>query len=83
MQEIAIFRGTVGAGYAPPATVYYNEYNGMVCRHGYYAARCSRPDITIYRENRTERSRPFPTNLPEMGALPITAYLPAICREGS
>ena len=32
---------------APPATQYYNEYNGLACRHGYYAARCSRPDITI------------------------------------
>ena len=34
---------TVGAGHAPPATQYYNEYNGLACRGGYYAARCSRP----------------------------------------
>ena len=40
-------RCAVGAGHAPPATVYYNEYNGLVCRHGYYAARYDRPDITI------------------------------------
>ena len=72
----------VGAGQAPPATVCYNEYNGLACRHGYYAARCNHPDITIYRVNRTERSRPFPTNLPGIGALPIIAYLPVIRREG-
>ena len=34
-------RCTVGAGHAPPATVYYNEYNWLVCRGGIYAARCS------------------------------------------
>ena len=60
----------VGAGHAPPATVYYNEYNGLVCRGGIYAARCCCPDITIYRANRTERSRPFPTNLPEICIFP-------------
>ena len=49
----------VGAGQAPPATVYYNEYNGLACRGGIYAARCSHPDITNYRVNRPERSRPF------------------------
>ena len=26
----------VGAGYAPPATEYYNEYNGLACRGGIY-----------------------------------------------
>ena len=56
----------VGAGHAPPATVYYNEHDGLVCRHGYYAARCSHTDIATQRINCTERSRPFPTNLPEM-----------------
>ena len=34
-------RCTVGAGHAPPATVYYNEYNGLVCRGGIYAARAT------------------------------------------
>ena len=29
----------VGAGYAPPATLYYTEYDGLVCRGGIYAAR--------------------------------------------
>ena len=55
----------------------------VICRHGYYAARCSQPGKSTQRANRTERSRPFPTNLPEIGALPITAHLPVICREGS
>ena len=73
----------VGAGHAPPATVCYNEYNGLACRHGYYAARCNHPDITIYRVNPTGRSRPSPTNLPGIGSLPIIAYLPVIRREGS
>ena len=59
----------------PAARAYYKEIeytegwlknHGFVCRGGIYAARCSSPDITIYRENCTERSRPFPTNLPEM-----------------
>ena len=36
-------RHPVGAGHAPPATIYYNEYNGLACRGGIYAARCSRP----------------------------------------
>ena len=37
----------VGAGYAPPATVYDNEYNVVVCRGGIYAARqfCSSRSI--------------------------------------
>ena len=60
----------VGAGHAPPAIVHYNEQYGLVCRGGIYAARCNRPDITNYRANRTERSRPFPTNLPEICILP-------------
>ena len=57
----------------PAARAYYKEIEYTVIttlrvirRHGYYAARCSHPDITIYRANCTERSRPFPTNLPEM-----------------
>ena len=25
----------VGAGYAPPATIYYNQYNGLACRGGH------------------------------------------------
>ena len=33
----------IGAGHAPPATVCYNEYYGLACRGGIYAARCSRP----------------------------------------
>ena len=76
-------KGAVGAGYAPPETVYDNKYNGLVCRGGIYAARCSHTDIATQWANCTERSRPFPTNRPEIGALPITAYLPVICREGS
>ena len=71
--KIAIFRGTVGAGHAPPATVYYNEYNGMVCRHGYYAAHCSRTDNAIYRASRTGRIYASPTNLPEMGGFEVNA----------
>ena len=51
----------VGAGHAPPATIYCNEYTGLVCRGGIYAARCSRTGNAIYRVNGTERSRPFPT----------------------
>ena len=73
LQKIAIFRGTVGAGHAPPATVYYNEYNGMVCRHGYYAAHCSRTDNAIYRASRTGRIYASPTNLPEMGGFEVNA----------
>ena len=46
-------RHPVGVGHAPPATEYYNEYNGLVCRGGIYAARRNRPDVTIYRENCT------------------------------
>ena len=38
----------------------------VVRRHGYYAARCSHPGKSTQWVNRTERSRPFPTNLPEM-----------------
>ena len=34
-------RCTVGAGHAPPATVYYNGHNGLVCRGGIYAARAT------------------------------------------
>ena len=41
------------------------------------------PDITIYWGDPTGRIYASPTNLPEMGALPITAYLPVIRREGS
>ena len=50
-----------GAGYAPPAVKHLRKNRGLVRRGGIYAARCSRPDITIYRVNRAERSRPFPT----------------------
>ena len=63
----------VGAGYAPPATVYYNEYNGMVCRGGINAARCSRTDNAIYRASRTGRIYASPTNLPEMGDFAVGA----------
>ena len=72
----------VGAGQAPPATVCYNEYNGLACRGGIYAARCNYPDIAIYRVNPTGRIYASPTNLPGIGALPIIAYLPVIRREG-
>ncbi len=41
------------------------------------------PDITNYRVNRTGRIYASPTNLPEIRILPIIAYLPVICREGS
>ena len=59
------------------------QKNGLNCRGGIYAARCSRPGKSTYRVNRTGRIYASPTNLPEMIALPITAYLPAICRERS
>ena len=38
---------TAGAGHAPPATLYYTEYDGLVCRGGIYAARqfCSSSPI--------------------------------------
>ena len=49
---------------------YYTEYNGLVGRGGIYAARCSCTGKSIYRVNGTERSRPFPTNLPIMGVFP-------------
>ena len=52
-------------------------------RGGIYAARCSRPDKSTYRVNGTERSRPFPTNLPEICIFPIITYLPVIRREGA
>ena len=57
---------TVGAGYAPPAGKWWRKNHGLVCRGGIYAARCSHPDITIYRENRTGRIYASPTNLPEI-----------------
>ena len=41
----------VGAGHAPPATVYCNEYNGLIRRGGIYAARCSHPGKSTYRAN--------------------------------
>ena len=41
------FNGLVGAGHAPPATIYQNEYNGLACRGGIYAARRSRPDNAV------------------------------------
>ena len=63
----------VGAGHAPPATVYYNEYNRLGCRHGYYAARCSQPINATYRANRTGRIYASPTNLPEMGGFAAIA----------
>ena len=55
----------------------------VICRGGIYAARCRRPNITIYRKNRTGRIYASPTNLPGTGILPIIACLPVICREGS
>ena len=55
----------------------------VTCRGGIYAARCNCPDITNYRVNRTERSRPFPTTCRKQAFSPITAYVPVICREGS
>ena len=63
--------------------IHYNKYNGLVCRGGIYAARCNHPGNAIYRVNGTERSRPFPTNLPEICIFPIISYLPVIRREGS
>ena len=41
------------------------------------------PKNAVYRENRTGRIYASPTNLPEIGALPIIAYHPVIRREGS
>ena len=66
----------VGAGHAPPATVCYNEYNGLACRGGIYAARAAIPLLPTYRANRTGRIYASPTNLPKMGALPITTCRP-------
>ena len=37
----------------PPATVCYNEYNRLACRHGYYAARCNHPVNETQRVNAT------------------------------
>ena len=54
-----------GGRVAPPATIYYNEYNGLACRGGIYAARRSRPDNAVYRVNRTGRIYASPTNLPK------------------
>ena len=51
-------------------------------RGGIYAARCNRPDIMIYWANPTGRIYASPTNLPEIGALPITAYLPLFVGRG-
>ena len=73
----------VGAGYAPPATVYYNEYDGLACRGGIYAARCNHPGNAIYRENAMGRIYASPTNPPGTGILPIVACLPVVRREGS
>ena len=56
----------VGAGHAPPATVCYNQYNGLTCRGGIYAARCNHPYIATQRLNRTGRIYASPTNLPEI-----------------
>ena len=38
----------------------------VICRGGINAARCSRADITIYRQNRRGRIYASPTNLPEI-----------------
>ena len=38
----------------------------VIRRGGIYAARCSHPDITIYRVNRTGRNYASPTNLPKI-----------------
>ena len=51
-RTIPVLRGnkmyrTVGAGHAPPATLHYNEYHGLVRRGGIYAARRSRPDNAV------------------------------------
>ena len=43
----------------------------------------SHPVNETQRANRTGRIYASPTNLPEIGTLPITAYLPVIRREGS
>ena len=55
----------------------------VIRRGGIYAARCNHTDIATQRTNGTGRIVASPTNLPEMDALPITAYLPVACREGS
>ena len=65
---IATLRSNRTAGWGHPVLRgngdLYKHY-GLVCRGGINAARCSHPDNAAYRANRTERSRPFPTNLPE------------------
>ena len=48
----------------------------VIRRGGIYAARCSQPGNATHRANGTGRIYASPTNLPEIGALPITAYLP-------
>ena len=70
-------------GVTPPATVFYNEYNGLVRRGGIYAARCSHPDISIYRANRKGRIYASPTNRLFMGCFPVGAghAPPAVLRK--
>ena len=48
----------------------------VIRRGGIYAARCSQTGNATHRANGTGRIYASPTNLPEIGALPITAYLP-------
>ena len=69
----------VGAGQAPPATIYFNEYNGLACRHGYYAARCSHTDNAAQWVNRTVRNYASPANVPNVRNRPSlrgTIFLP-------
>ena len=37
------FCNAVGAGHAPPAIEWKRKTYGLVCRHGYYAARAAMP----------------------------------------
>ena len=55
-----------------------SQRRGWVKPHPYITTR-----KRAFSTNRTGRIYASPTNLPEMGALSITAYLPSVCREGS
>ena len=46
----------------------------FVRRGGIYAARCNHADIATQRVNRTERSRPFPTNRPKIRNRPVSSF---------
>ena len=61
-----------GRGGASPARGHMAARKSRVIRRGgIYAARDSRPDNAIYRENATGRIYAFPTNLPKVRNFPV------------